>query len=322
MQKIQEILGQQKQYLAHYFTHLPLEQLQKVIDFCNSVPGLLILTGVGKSGIIAEKIAMTLISTGTKALYSPPTNFLHGDIGILSDQDVLLLFSRSGETEELLHLIPFAKKRKTPIVAVVSQADSKLSRLADLSVYLPMERELCPFNLAPTTSTLVQLLFGDLLAISLMQKKQFDLAKYSLNHPAGSIGKKITLKVEDLMFRNQAIPTADPSDKLIDVLFELSDKKCGAILIVDEAKKLLGIFTDGDLRRSLQMQGYSSLQKPMRDVMTTRTIVTSQQQLAWDALTLMQKNPKKYITVLPVVLEDRTVVGILRMHDIIQAGIN
>lgn len=321
MQEIQEMLNQQKQYLAHYFMHLPLEQLQKVIECCNRVPGLLILTGVGKSGIIAEKIAMTLISTGTKALYSPPTNFLHGDIGMLSELDVLLLFSRSGETEELLHLIPFAKKRKTPVIAVVSQIDSQLSRLADLSVYLPMEKELCPFNLAPTTSTLVQLLFGDLLAISLMKKKQFDLFKYSLNHPAGSIGKKITLKVEDLMLRNQAIPMVNPSDKLIDVLFELSDKKCGAVLITDETKKLLGIFTDGDLRRALQIQGYFSLEKLMKDVMTTPTLVISQEELAWEALTLMQRNPKKYITVLPVVSEDHVVVGILRMHDIIQAGI-
>lgn len=321
MQEIQEILSRQKQYLAHYFTNLPLEQLQEVIRRCSEVSGLLVLTGVGKSGIIAEKIAMTLISTGTKALYFPPTNFLHGDIGILSKQDLLLLFSRSGETEELLHLIPFAKKRKTPIVAVVSHLNSRLARLADLSVYLPVEKELCPFNLAPTTSTLVQLLFGDLLTIALMQKKQFDLFEYSLNHPAGSIGKKMTLKVEDLMFRNQAIPIANPSDKLVDVLFELSDKKCGALLIVDEEKKLLGIFTDGDLRRALQIKGSSALEQSMRDLMTNSTVVANQDLLARDALTLMQRDPKKYITILPVVLNDRTVIGILRLHDIIQAGI-
>lgn len=321
MQEIQEILSRQKQYLEHYFTNLPLEQLQEVIRRCSKVSGLLVLTGVGKSGIIAEKIAMTLISTGTKALYFPPTNFLHGDIGILSEQDLLLLFSRSGETEELLHLIPFAKKRKTPIVAIVSHLNSRLARLADLSVYLPVEKELCPFNLAPTTSTLVQLLFGDLLTISLMQKKQFDLFEYSLNHPAGSIGKKMILKVEDLMFREQNIPTANPSDKLIDVLFELSDKKCGALLIVDEEKKLLGIFTDGDLRRALQAKGPSVLEQSMRDLMINSTVVASQGQLAWDALALMQKDPKKYITTLPVVLNDRTVIGILRLHDIVQAGI-
>ncbi len=321
MQEIQEILSRQKQYLAHYFANLPLEQLQEVIRRCSKVPGLLVLTGVGKSGIIAEKIAMTLISTGTKALYFPPTNFLHGDIGILSEQDLLLLFSRSGETEELLHLIPFAKNRKTPIIAVVSQLNTRLARLADLSVHLPVEKELCPFNLAPTTSTLVQLLFGDLLTISLMQQKQFDLFEYSLNHPAGSIGKKMILKVEDLMFREQNIPTANPSDKLINVLFELSDKKCGALLIVDEEKKLLGIFTDGDLRRALQIKGPSVLEQSMRDLMTDSTIVANREQLAWDALALMQRDPKKYITTLPVVLNDRTVIGVLRLHDIIQAGI-
>lgn len=321
MQEIQEILSRQKQYLAYYFTNLPLEQLQKVIKQCSKVSGLFVLTGVGKSGIIAEKIAMTLISTGTKALYFPPTNFLHGDIGILSEKDLLLLFSRSGETEELLHLVPFAKKRKTPIVAVISHLGSRLSRLADLSIYLPVEKELCPFNLAPTTSTMVQLLFGDLLAVSLMHKNQFDLIKYSLNHPAGSIGKKVTLKVEDLMIRNQAIPLANPSDKLIDVLFELSDKKCGAILIVDKKKKLLGIFSDGDLRRALQVRGASAVEQPMSSLMTSSTVVVNRDLLAWDALALMQKDPKRYITILPVVLEDRTVIGILRMHDIIQSGI-
>ncbi|QZA59241.1 KpsF/GutQ family sugar-phosphate isomerase [Candidatus Rhabdochlamydia porcellionis] len=321
MQEIQEILSQQKQYLAHYFANLPLEQLKKVIKQCSKVSGLLVLTGVGKSGIIAEKIAMTLISTGTKALYFPPTNFLHGDIGILSEKDLLLLFSRSGETEELLHLIPFAKKRKTPIIAVISHLGSRLSRLADLSIYLPVEKELCPFNLTPTTSTMVQLLFGDLLTVSLMQKNQFDLIRYSLNHPAGSIGKKATLKVEDLMISDQAIPLADPSDKLIDVLFELSDKKCGAILIVDETKKLLGIFTDGDLRRVLQVRGTSALEQSMRNLMTSSTVVVNRDLLAWNALALMQKDPKRYITILPVVLDDRTVIGILRMHDIVQAGI-
>ncbi|MGL5263923.1 MAG: CBS domain-containing protein, partial [Candidatus Rhabdochlamydia sp.] len=157
--------------------------------------------------------------------------------------------------------------------------------------------------------------------ISLMQQKQFDLFEYSLNHPAGSIGKKMILKVEDLMFREQNIPTANPSDKLINVLFELSDKKCGALLIVDEEKKLLGIFTDGDLRRALQIKGPSVLEQSMRDLMTDSTIVANQEQLAWDALALMQRDPKKYITTLPVVLNDRTVIGVLRLHDIIQAGI-
>src|SRR5262249_12326404 len=160
-------------YLDNYFDRVNPEELEKLVQACLDTEGLIIFTGVGKSGIIADKIAMTLVSTGTKALYLPPTNFLHGDIGILSDKDLLILISRSGETEELCNLVPFAKKRSTKLVAMVSNRNARLSKICDLLVYLPVEKELCPFDLAPTTSTTAQLLCGDLLAVALMRAKQF-----------------------------------------------------------------------------------------------------------------------------------------------------
>lgn len=320
MNLLKNILDEQQQYLDHYFRNLDLKQVEKTVDACMRTPGLIVFTGVGKSGIIAEKIAMTLISTGTKALYLPPTNFLHGDIGILSSEDMLVLISRSGETEELLNLVPFARMRNARLLGIVSNPQSRLAKLCDEFVNLPVEKELCPFDLAPTTSTAVQLLFGDLLAVSLMRLKQFDLSSYALNHPSGSIGKKMSVKVSDIMFKDGQVPLCSPQDKLIDVLVELSNKKCGALLITDPQGELLGIFTDGDLRRALQSQGSSVLDQPIQALMTASPLSIDQDELAWDALKVMQRDPKKYVMVLPV-LDKKKVVGILHMHALVQSGI-
>lgn len=315
---IGELLEKQRQYLKYYFDRLKLEEMEKFIEMCLKTEGLIIFTGVGKSGIIADKIAMTLVSTGTKALYLPPTNFLHGDIGILSNKDLLVLISRSGETEELYNLVPFARKRHTPLVALVSNPASRLAKACDLCVHLPVEKELCPFDLAPTTSTAAQLLCGDLLAVALMRAKQFNLSDYVLNHPSGSIGKKITTIVSDIM--QTELPLAKPDDLLINGLVELTNKKLGALLITDPEQRLLGIFTDGDLRRGLQALGSDVLNKPLKELMTRSPLSISKDALAWDALKLMQRDPKKFVLVLPILDEDK-VVGILRMHDIVQAGI-
>jgi arabinose-5-phosphate isomerase len=316
-----ELLKEQRRYIDHYFDHLDLNEVDKVVQECLKVKGLIIFTGVGKSGIIAEKIAMTMISTGTKALYLPPMNFLHGDIGILSDHDLFVMMSRSGETEELLSLVPFAKKRAARLLAVVSNPHSRLAKHCDLSIHLPFEKELCPFDLAPTTSTAVQLLFGDLLAIALMRSKGFDLSAYALNHPSGAIGKKMSVTVEELMFKDDHLPVATLDSSLSEVLTELSNKKLGALLIVDEQKNFFGIFTDGDLRRALQSQGSTVLKKSMRELMTVNALTIEKGQLAWEALKIMQKDPKRFVMVLPVV-EQGKAIGILRMHDIVQAGVS
>lgn len=316
-----ELLQEQKHNIDRYFDHLDLSAVETVIQACLQTEGLIVFTGVGKSGIIAEKIAMTMVSTGTKALYLPPTSFLHGDIGILSDKELFVLISRSGETEELLNLIPFAKKRNTRLLAVVCNPQSRLAKECDLAISLPFEKELCPFDLAPTSSTTVQLLFGDLLSIALMRAKGFDLSAYALNHPAGSIGKKMSITVEELMHTGSHLPLAKPQDRLIDVLVEFSNKRQGALLIADEEGHLLGIFTDGDLRRSLQNQGSAVLEKKMQELMTPTAFTIERHQLAWEALKIMQRDPKKFVMILPV-LEKNKLVGILRMHDIVQAGIS
>jgi arabinose-5-phosphate isomerase len=192
--------------------------------------------------------------------------------------------------------------------------------MAHFYCMLPVQKELCPFDLAPTISTEVQLLFGDALAIVLMHRRGFGLSQYSENHPAGTIGKKTTLKVSDLMLHGEALPTCHTTDRLGAVLSELSDKKCGCLIVVDKDRAMRGIFTDGDLRRSLQTQNLQVLESRLEELMTRSALAISKDALAWDAMKLMQKDPKKWIMVLPV-LEEGRLVGLLRMHDIIHAGI-
>jgi arabinose-5-phosphate isomerase len=316
-----ELFQKQKAHLDYFFRCIDLAQAQKMADFCLNIKGLIVITGVGKSGIVAEKIAMTLASTGTRAIYLPPTNFLHGDLGVLTKDDLVVFLSKSGETEELLGLIPFIRKKGAKLAAVVSNPESRLAKGSDCFVHLPVEKELCPYDLAPTTSTVIQLLFGDALAIHLMQAKQFSLQDYAFNHPSGTIGKKMTLKVEEIMFKGSDIPLAESSSILSDVLRDLTEKKCGCLVIVDEERAMQGIVTDGDIRRALQTHGPEVIEKQIADLMTRSPTATSKDTLAWEALKIMQKDPKKWITVLPV-LEDKKVVGLLRMHDIIQAGIS
>lgn len=320
MEIIKELFFNQKQYINHFFNELDLEQASAFFEVCRQCRGNLIFTGVGKSGIIAEKIAMTLISTGTRAHFILPGNFLHGDIGIISPEDIVVMMSKSGWAEELLHILPFLKRRGAKILTIVSNPDSKLARAADMTITLPVEKELCPFNLAPTTSTEVQLLFGDLLAIALMKAKGFSLDEYAYNHPSGSIGKKMTLRVEDLMLSGERIPFCAPDDKLVKVLADLSDKKCGCLIVAGPKKELLGIYTDGDLRRSLQKEGAKALEKTMEDLMTKMPISVSQNLLALDAIKIMQNDTSKRVMVTPVVDQEQ-VVGVIRMHDIIQAGV-
>jgi len=318
---ISQLFARQKSYLDYFFQHLDSVQAEKFFSLCQKTTGLLILTGIGKSGLVAEKIAVTLVSTGTRAIYLPPANVLHGDLGIFTPNDLLIGLSKSGETEELLGLIPFVRKRGTLFAAVVSQAESRLARLADCAICLPVEKELCPFGLAPTTSTAVQLIFGDALAIALMEAKKFTLAQYASNHPAGAIGRKVTLTVEDLMWKGDSVPLALGSHRLEEVLQDFTDKRAGCLIVANVENKFEGIFTDGDLRRALQCHGPEVVRETLYSLMTKSALTVPKHILAWDALKIMQKDPKRWITSLPVIDEGR-VIGLLRMHDIVQAGIS
>ncbi len=317
---IGELLIQSQAYLGYFFDNFDAGKLRTVVEMLLSTPGTIVLTGVGKSGVIAKKIAMTMNSWGIKAFSLSPLNALHGDIGMVGPGDTVLLLSKSGESDELLSLCPALRNKGATLVAVVSSKESRLEKACDEAVYLPVAKELCPFDLAPTTSTVVQLLFGDLIAVALMRAKNIPLHEFSYNHPAGRIGKRLTLKVQDLMLKGQDLPLCAPGSILVDVLVELSNKKCGCILVVDEAKNLLGIFTDGDLRRALQAHGAAALSSPIQLLMTKSPRTISPDLLAVAALEQMEADQKHAITVLPVV-EGTRLLGLIKMHDILQSGL-
>lgn len=317
---IQQLIEEQQQYLNAYFHHFDVQRAQSILDAVFACRGTVILSGVGKSGHIAQKIAATLISTGTKAFFLDPTHAVHGDLGYVSEKDVFIAFSKSGESQELLELVPLIRKRSVYCIAIVSNPKSRLAAMCDEFMNLFVERELCPFDLAPTTSTLTQLLFGDFLAVALMKRKKITMDHFALNHPGGRIGRRISLKVKDLMLQGEALPLCRPSDPLISVLPELSIKRCGCLLVVNESKELQGIFTDGDLRRSLEVAGSPALENPMSRLMNLNPRFISPDQLAWEAMQKMEEDPHRLITVLPV-LHQGVLVGLLRLHDVLQAGL-
>lgn len=319
---LQDLFHKQKQYLDYFFTHIREEECELLLKKILSSRGVIFFTGVGKSGFIAQKIAATMLSTGTKAFFIHPIDALHGDLGMVFQEDIVIFLSKSGETEELLQLLPALRNKKACICAVTSQLNSRLVRGADISIYLPCIAELCPFDLAPTTSTQLQLLFGDALTIALMEAKGFSVNDYAGNHPAGRIGRRATLKVQDLMLDKERTPLCFPGQKLQDVLVDFSDKRCGCLIVIDENKQLQGIFTDGDLRRALQKKGKKILQEKIGNLMTKTPKTISTEALAWDALKLMESDQKFPVMVLPVLNpEKKEVVGIIKMHDLIQAGL-
>lgn len=318
---LKELFEKEKAVLNHFFDTIDLSILDKLLDAMKECKGMIILSGVGKSGLIAEKIALTLTSTGSRAYYLSPANALHGDIGIVNKEDIFILISKSGESEELLHLIPFLRNKGVKPIALVNKANSRLGKACDLCITLPMEKELCPFDLVPTTSAVSQMIVGDVLAVALMMYKNFSMVEYAKNHPAGKIGRQLILKVSDLMLRDKDVPLCAPEDKLVDTLVELSDKKCGCVLVINNEQKLLGIFTDGDLRRSLQKLGPKALDSKMEEIMTVTARHIDVDAMASQALSIMESDQKHPITVLPVLNREKKVVGLIKMHDIVQSGL-
>lgn len=318
---LKELLDRQRNYTDHFFATIELHPIEQLVQLLLKSKGVLFFTGVGKSGLVAKKIAFTMVSTGTKAFYLSPTDALHGDLGMASEDDVFILLSKSGESDELLNLIPAIRNKGAKLIAVVCNGSSRLAAACHITVTLPFKHELCPFDMAPTMSTTVQLLFGDLLTVALMREKEFSLDQYALNHPSGRIGKRITLRVKDIMLTGERIPLCREDDRLGDVLVELSNKRCGCILICDEGQKLLGIFTDGDLRRSLQKMGGEVLDVPIKELMNSTPSSIEGEVLAWDAMKRMEADYTRRIMVLPVVDRERRVEGLLHIHDVIQSGI-
>lgn len=300
---------------------IKLEQVERAIALLADCQGKVVLTGVGKSGIIAQKIAATLNSIGTLAVHLHPCDALHGDLGIVTTADVAVFLSNSGETNELVSLIPTLKHRQVPIIAIVGNTSSTLARKADVFLDATVDREACPLNLAPTTSTTVALAIGDALAVTLMQMHGVTPESFAFNHPAGRLGKRLTIRVGDLMYCGDRNPTLHPDASCIEVVSAISCGGLGAVNIVDESGKLIGLITDGDLRRWMTKIKLSQLETfPAEKLMTKSPIVVTPEVLAYDALKIMENRPSQ-IDVLPIVDIDGYCLGLIRLHDIVGSGL-
>jgi arabinose-5-phosphate isomerase len=300
---------------------LQLDQLEKVLTLLAECHGKIVLTGVGKSGIVAQKIAATLTSIGTVAIYLHPCNALHGDLGIVTATDVAIMFSNSGETDELIEMMPHLKHRQVPIVAIVGNLQSTLARQADAVLDAGVDREACPLNLAPTASTTVALAIGDALAMTLIQMKGVTPEAFALNHPAGRLGKRLTLKVADLMQQGVNSPTLSAQSSWLEVVSAITKGGAGAVVIVDDRNCLLGLITDGDLRRWVQKTLSADLDRlTAAQIMTDAPVSVKPDLLAYTALQMMENRPSQ-ISVLPVVNQDNICLGLLRLHDMLRSGL-
>ena len=319
-QQVYQLLDLEALAISRASQKLDEKQLVEGLKILDSCLGKVIMTGVGKSGIVAKKIAATLTSIGTLAIYLHPCDALHGDFGIVTKDDVVIMLSNSGETDELIVMVPHLKLRSVPIIGILGNIKSNLARQADVVLDASVDREACPLNLAPTTSTTVALAIGDALAMSLVQMKGLTPEAFAFNHPAGRLGKRLTLRVADLM-HDTDYPKLFPEAKWTDVVCALTQGGFGAANVVDRQDLLLGIITDGDLRRwMMKIQSNELDNLTAKDMMTESPIVVAPESLAYDALQLMEKRQSQ-ISVLPVVDREKKSLGLIRLHDIVRSGL-
>ncbi len=278
--------------------------------------GKIIVTGVGKSGKVGQKIASTLSSTGSFAVFLHPTEGIHGDLGIVSQKDVILALSYTGNTDELLKLIPSLESLGTPIVGLGGSFRSQLAEKCDAWIDASVVQEACPHNLAPTSSTTLALALGDAIAVTLMKLRGFDSVNFAKNHPGGGLGKKLSLTVESLMHQGSSLPQVALIASMDEVILTSTSGKLGTVLVV-EGRKLLGIITDGDLRRALKHRE-KLFELRAKDIMKADPVTVSPDALAQSALEMMENRVSK-ISVLPVVNSNQEVVGILHIHDVVHA---
>jgi len=319
--RVQGFLRVESEAIAQTAVRLQSDEVERVVQMLARCRGKIVILGVGKSGIIAQKIAATMTSTGTAAINLHPSDALHGGIGIINADDVVMILSNSGETDEIIGMLPYLKRRQVPIIALVGNPNSTLARRADAIIDGSVEQEACPLNLAPTTSTTVALALGDALALTLMEVKGLTPDDFAINHPGGQLGKRLTLTVGDLMHSGDDNPTIRLGAIWVDVVTRISDGGLGAVNVVDDAGRLAGIITDGDLRRAIQRLDHGAPATLKCDeIMTRDPTVAKPALLAYDALQLMEDRPSQ-ISVLPVVDDDRVCVGLIRLHDIVRNGL-
>lgn len=279
--------------------------------------GRVVVLGMGKSGHIGNKIAATLASTGTPAFFVHPAEASHGDLGMITDSDCIIALSYSGETHELTEVIPIIKRLGVPLIAITGNLESTLGKRATVALNVKVSQEACPLGLAPTASTTATLVMGDALAIALLQSRGFKADDFARFHPGGPLGKRLLLTVADIMHSSNSMPCVDINCKLRDAILEITEKRLGLTLVVDSNNRLVGIFTDGDLRRCIE-KNTDMNSTPINSVMTTQFHTISADTLAIEALELMRK---KIITGLPITDDKLNPIGVIHIHDILKAGL-
>ncbi len=289
----------------------------QAIDIIYQSKGKVVVTGMGKSGLVGRKIASTLCSTGTPAVFLHPAESTHGDSGIISRNDVVIAISNSGETQELLNLLPLILRFGVPLIGITGGLNSTLAQKSDVVLDISVEREACPLNKAPTASTTVTLAMGDAIAVCLLKKRGFSYEDFLLYHPSGSLGKGILYKVGELMIKDDRLPVASQDVDFSEAIKLVSEKRLGTVLLVDENSKLKGVLTDGDIRRAV-IKHPDARNLKVRDVMTLNPKTIGINELCAKALSVMEKYS---ITSLAVVDETNTPIGLLHIHDLLRAGV-
>ncbi|WP_226702228.1 KpsF/GutQ family sugar-phosphate isomerase [Microbulbifer elongatus] len=293
------------------------DDFSKACELIMACKGRVIVSGMGKSGHIGRKIAATLASTGTPSFFVHPGEASHGDLGMITRQDLVIAISNSGSSAEVLTLLPLLKRLGIPLISMTGKSDSPLAQSADVNLDIAVDTEACPLNLAPTSSTTVTLVMGDALAVALLEARGFTAEDFAFSHPGGALGRQLLLKVEDVMHAGEELPQVAPETPLATALLEMTSKGFGMTTVVDSSGHLLGVFTDGDLRRVID-QKFELDSATMDQVMSRRPKTVSAQTLAAEALRIMEDNK---ITALVVEDPEHHPVGLLHMHDILRAGV-
>jgi arabinose-5-phosphate isomerase len=291
---------------------------EKAVEIIYQSRGKVVVTGMGKSGLVGKKIAATLASTGTPALFLHPAEATHGDLGMVTSDDVIIAISNSGETEEIVGLIPFLKRFNVHLISVTGKPESTLSKAADVTLDVSVKEEACPLGIVPTASTTATMAMGDALAVALLIKKGLKEQDFALFHPGGSIGKKFFIKVKDLMHTGEEIPKVTIGTPMSKTVIEMSSKRLGHTIVLDDNGRITGVVTDGDLRRGIEKWGGKFFEMTAGEVMTKSPRTVSEEELAAKALSIMESYS---ITALVVPDKNGRVVGVIHLHDILRQGI-
>ncbi len=290
---------------------------KEAVDTILSIEGKLIVTGIGKSGLVGAKIAATLASTGTSSFFLHPSEALHGDLGMIDKRDGVLAISYSGESQELSNILPHIKRFDIPLLAMTAQKSSTLARYADTVLDISINKEACPLGVAPTASTTLTMAMGDALAVTLMKRKDFKREDFASFHPGGSLGRKLFIKISDLM-RKENLPIVKVDTPLREAIITMNEGKLGNLMIVDDSNKLVAVMSDGDLRRALMQKDFD-MQRSVIDFATKNPLaIDNTRLLASEALALIES---KQIQMIPIIDKNRYITGVVHIHDLVKAGI-